>query len=221
MSFKSILQGQQQQLLEVGGADSEVDSMSGLEKCSRSHLSSPCHNYYSDEDLDLFPPSGKRLAPVGAASNEDEPMASASPNPLMSQSLISNSNELEERLKQMEEDQEEMNTNLIALTSHFAKVTYYFVSPPSKSKKSVSEFLVEIIKNLDRRAVPKETAIMSQLLWNLLWHLNFSHLSFWQSGSITSPTSCECSSRESRKSSQGVGAVRLQRCAQPDIAQDP
>ena len=126
MSFKSIFQGQQQQLLEVGGADSEVDSMSGLGKCSRSHLSSPCHNYYSDEDLDLFPPSGKRLAPVGAASNEDEPMASASPNPLMSQSLISNSNELEERLKQMEEDQEEMNSNLIALTSHFAKVCNLF-----------------------------------------------------------------------------------------------
>ena len=148
MSFKSIFQGQQQQLLEVGGADSEVDSMSGLGKCSRSHLSSPCHNYYSDEDLDLFPPSGKRLAPVGAASNEDEPMASASPNPLMSQSLISNSNELEERLKQMEEDQEEMNSNLIALTSHFAKVCNLFLSRVCQCQKS--PFLVEIIKNLRR-----------------------------------------------------------------------
>ena len=148
MNFKSIFQGQQQQLLEVGGADSEVDSMSGLGKCSRSHLSSPCHNYYSDEDLDLFPPSGKRLAPVGAASNEDEPMASASPNPLMSQSLISNSNELEERLKQMEEDQEEMNSNLIALTSHFAKVCNLFLSRVCQCQKS--PFLVEIIKNLLR-----------------------------------------------------------------------
>ena len=79
MSFASIFQGH---LLE---ADSEeADSMSGLGKCSRSQLSSPCHNYYSDEDLDLYPPSGKRLAPVGAASNEDEPMASSSPRTMMS-----------------------------------------------------------------------------------------------------------------------------------------
>ena len=44
---------------------------------SRSQRSSPCRDYYSDEDFDLRgPPSGKRLAPVGAASNEDEDMAS-------------------------------------------------------------------------------------------------------------------------------------------------
>ena len=43
----------------------------------RSQRSSPCRDYYSDEDFDLRgPPSGKRLAPVGAASNEDEDMAS-------------------------------------------------------------------------------------------------------------------------------------------------
>ena len=41
----------------------------------RSQRSSPCQ-YYSDEDFDLYPPSGKRLAPVGAASNDDEDMAS-------------------------------------------------------------------------------------------------------------------------------------------------
>ena len=116
----SIFQGH----LEAAAADSsEADSMSGLRKCtSRSQLSSPCHNYYSDEDLDLFPPSGKRLAPVGAASNEDEPsMASVSPRMKLSLNEPQN-NQLEERLKQMEEDQEELNSSLIQLTSHFAKV---------------------------------------------------------------------------------------------------
>ena len=116
----SIFQGH----LEAAAADSsEADSMSGLGKCtSRSQLSSPCHNYYSDEDLDLFPPSGKRLAPVGAASNEDEPtMASVSPRMKLSLNEPQN-NQLEERLKQMEEDQEELNSSLIQLTSHFAKV---------------------------------------------------------------------------------------------------
>ena len=116
----SIFQGH----LEAAAVDSsEADSMSGLGKCtSRSQLSSPCHNYYSDEDLDLFPPSGKRLAPVGAASNEDEQPSMASVSPRINLSLNEPQNQLEERLKQMEEDQEELNSSLIQLTSHFAKV---------------------------------------------------------------------------------------------------
>ena len=57
---------------------SGVSIMNDLESSKilpRSQRSSPCSHYYSDEDFDLYPPSGKRLAPVGAASN-DEDMAS-------------------------------------------------------------------------------------------------------------------------------------------------
>lgn len=113
----------------------------------RSRGSSP--NYYSDDDFDIFPPpTGKRLAPVGAASNDDE-MDSCQPGSsgksamsnraasalsngdeacfdgalgTLRGSSESNSQMLHEKLRQMEEDQEELNTNLMSLTSHFAKV---------------------------------------------------------------------------------------------------
>ena len=102
----------------------------------RSQLSSPCQLYSDlEDDFDLYPPSGKRLAPVGAASNEDFDMDSTgnglasaasfeasglgNPNFSASDGL---SHVLEERLRQMEEDQEELNTSLMSLTSHFAKV---------------------------------------------------------------------------------------------------
>ena len=93
--------------------------MSGLEKSSRSQLSSPSQNYYSDDDFDLYlhPPRGKRLAPVGAASNEDEisnVMAAYSNDGQFNlENSTSDNNQLEERLKQMEEDQEELTSNLI------------------------------------------------------------------------------------------------------------
>ena len=104
-------------------------------KWPRSQLSSP---YYSDDDF--YPPAGKRLAPVGAAANEEEdmkvsavmrPLQQAQPSSLLLHghggSMCSGSgtvvnNQLEERLRQMEEDQEELNTSLMSLTSHFAKV---------------------------------------------------------------------------------------------------
>ena len=128
---------------------SGVSIMNDLESkiLPRSQRSSPCH-YYSDEDFDLYPPSGKRLAPVGAASN-DEDMAScqetAAPagagggasGPLQTALSADGSafdgggggsggghnHLLEERLRQMEEDQDELNTSLMSLTSHFAKVS--------------------------------------------------------------------------------------------------
>ncbi len=96
--------------------------------CSPGNLS-PCNNFYSEDD-DYFPhpPAGKRLAPVGAASNEDEVMdqtqAKAVNNliPPANMSTVSSNNDLEERLRVMEEEQEEMNESLMSLTSHFAKV---------------------------------------------------------------------------------------------------
>ena len=108
--------------------------MSSLVKSPRSQLSSP---YYSDDDFDLYPPSGKRLAPVGAASNEDEDMKGSAMRPPLPSLQLHNggsmpssgcnsstvNNQLEERLRRMEEDQEELNSSLMSLTSHFAKVT--------------------------------------------------------------------------------------------------
>ena len=47
----------------------------------------------------------------------------------------SDNNQLEERLKQMEEDQEELNNSLMSLTSHFAKVI--FTSRPTSIPNAV------------------------------------------------------------------------------------
>merc|ERR1719210_2845509 len=81
----------------------------------------------------------------------------------MSQSLISNSNELEERLKQMEEDQEEMNSNLIALTSHFAKVQLRLqqvVSAPPENRenllKELEQFAFRGVPNLTSPRIPED-----------------------------------------------------------------
>jgi hypothetical protein len=134
MSFYSIF-GTQGAPLDEDEVAARLDAnMSSLDKSPRSHLSSPCQNY-SDDDFDVYPPSGKRLAPVGAASNEDEDMASkratiasssSTATSMAMMSISSNSstinNELEDRLKQMEDDQEELNSSLMSLTSHFAKV---------------------------------------------------------------------------------------------------
>ena len=110
-----------------GGSEANANNMSGLEKSPRSQLSSPSQNYYSDDDFDLYPPRGKRLAPVGADFNEDETSmaycSSGLPQPLSA----SDNNQLEERLRQMEEDQEELNSSLMSLTSHFAKVIFVYI----------------------------------------------------------------------------------------------
>ena len=125
----------------TSGTEANANNMSGLEKSSRSQLSSPSQNYYSDDDFDLYPhpPRGKRLAPVGAASNEDEisnVMAAYSNDGQFNlENSTSDNNQLEERLKQMEEDQEELNNSLMSLTSHFAKVI--FTSRPTSIPNAV------------------------------------------------------------------------------------
>ena len=113
----------------------------------RSQLSSP----FSEDDEDYFPPKGQRLAPVGAASTEDEDsMATSCPAKAKGRETDDSSTEnggsgggllmgdgrngdgghlaLEEKLRQMEEDQEELNTSLMSLTSHFAKVLHTYLT---------------------------------------------------------------------------------------------
>lgn len=82
----------------------------------------------SDNLLECGPegfPWGKRLAPVGANDDDDEKLevnvASFDPIDPSNQSR-EDSKELQRRILEMEQDQEELSNSLMALTSHFAKV---------------------------------------------------------------------------------------------------
>jgi len=90
--------------------------------------------YSEDEDFDVRPP-GRRLAPLGqdneAEDRELEEKAS-----------------LAEKVKIMEEEQEELNSSLMALTSHYAKVQMrlqQIVSAPGESRE-------ELLKDLEQFA---------------------------------------------------------------------
>jgi len=90
--------------------------------------------YSEDEDFDIRPP-GRRLAPLGqdneAEDRELEEKAS-----------------LAEKVKIMEEEQEELNSSLMALTSHYAKVQLrlqQIVSAPGESRE-------ELLKDLEQFA---------------------------------------------------------------------
>ena len=92
----------------------------------------------AESELDLFPPRGKRLAPVGANADDDDDsscrkaevlrtlMCEAEQQQLMQQQGGGSAGEAEElrrRLREMEDDQEELNTSLMSMTSHYAKVS--------------------------------------------------------------------------------------------------
>merc|ERR1719270_2690625 len=160
----------------TSGTEANANNMSGLEKSSRSQLSSPSQNYYSDDDFDLYPhpPRGKRLAPVGAASNEDEisnVMAAYSNDGQFNlENSTSDNNQLEERLKQMEEDQEELNNSLMSLTSHFAKVQLRLqqvvgVAPENREDllKELEQFAFRGIPNLSSPRIPEQHQVQPQL----------------------------------------------------------
>ena len=90
--------------------------------------------YSEDEDFDGRPP-GRRLAPLGqdneAEDRELEEKAS-----------------LAEKVKIMEEEQEELNSSLMALTSHYAKVQMrlqQIVSAPGESRE-------DLLKDLEQFA---------------------------------------------------------------------
>lgn len=94
---------------------------------------------------DTFPPPGKRLAPVGANDEDEmnitkdsdkEYSVESSPGYIAAGKLSSRfwgspvrhgdsstiNKELEEKVKNLERDQEELNNSLMSMTSHFAKV---------------------------------------------------------------------------------------------------
>ena len=90
---------------------------------------SPCsRSMTSDSELEeLVPPTGKRLAPVGANEEEDDLMLLN----FGEQCVISGKQEtkgedtfqLRKKLGQLEEEQEELSNSLMSMTSHYAKVS--------------------------------------------------------------------------------------------------
>ena len=97
---------------------------------------------YSDEEL--RPPAGKRLAPVGQAANEEDEQPSKMKSEGGAMTLDSgamfaalggggmgggcgsgDADELQRRIEEMEEEQEELNSSLMSMTSHFAKVSLF------------------------------------------------------------------------------------------------
>ena len=97
---------------------------------------------FNTDDLDLFPPSGKRLAPVGANAEDDALLdeneatldkAKAELELMQEEQQLlllgggggggeGDACELKRRLREMEDEQEELNSSLMSMTSHFAKV---------------------------------------------------------------------------------------------------
>ena len=124
-------------------------------------------NFLSGNEDTLPPPPGKRLAPVGA-NDEDEMNNSKDSDKEYSVESSPGFNtkggsrfwgssiggsaatsgcesngynkELEEKVKSLERDQDELNTSLMSMTSHFAKVQFRLqqvVSAPAERKESL------------------------------------------------------------------------------------
>lgn len=86
-----------------------------------------------EEEEEEGPPPGRRLAPLGQDKEEEEPKKETKEE-----------GELSRRIMQMEEDQEEMNSSLMALTSHYAKVQLRLqqvVAAPMESREGLLQDL--------------------------------------------------------------------------------
>ena len=127
-------------------------------------------NFFLGDAEAYPPPPGKRLAPVGANAEDDEnslakdssdkehsvvssPGFSTGGDQMSSRFWGSGSaigdnyggnKELEDKIKSLERDQEELNNSLMSMTSHFAKVQLRLqqvVSAPAENKEAL---LVEL-----------------------------------------------------------------------------
>lgn len=90
-------------------------------------LSTSTVSLMSTEDLSTsdseaaFAGAGERWAPVGAVANpEDEHWKTGA----QAGSVSSGDGEMVSRLRKMEDEQEQLNSSLLALTSHFAQVQF-------------------------------------------------------------------------------------------------
>ena len=132
--------------------DSDSDDFDEIMLRSTSHLgcdrrevpgSSPRPSVQSpylseDEDWHGGHPPGQRLGPIGQ-DNEDEARE-------MEAAAATNDSDLVAVVKQMEEDQEELTSNLMALTSHYAKVQLrlqQIVAAPNDDREALLKDLEE------------------------------------------------------------------------------
>ncbi|XP_029913518.1 RUN domain-containing protein 1 isoform X2 [Myripristis murdjan] len=73
----------------------------------------------------VFAGAGERWAPVGAvASPEDEGGSGGAAQPRQRSSSSATEEEMAARLRKLEEEQDQLNSSLLALTSHFAQVQF-------------------------------------------------------------------------------------------------
>ena len=120
-------------------------------------------------------PWGKRLAPVGANDDDDDDeilqlnVASFDPIESSCQSQ-EDSKELQRRILEMEQDQEELSNSLMALTSHFAKVQLRLQqvigAPPETQEdllKELENFTNRGIPDISSPRVPPETHLECQV----------------------------------------------------------
>lgn len=71
----------------------------------------------------VFAGAGERWAPVGAVASPEEETRGAG-QPRQGGSSSSTEDEMADRLKKLEEEQDSLNSSLLALTSHFAQVQF-------------------------------------------------------------------------------------------------
>ena len=107
----------------------------------RSPRPSAVSPFSEDDDWEARgqPPTGMRLGPIGQEHEEQE---AGSMNKIES---VGGQDDLVEVVKKMEEDQEELTSNLMALTSHYAKVQLRLqqvVAAPNEARE-------ELLKDLE------------------------------------------------------------------------
>ena len=147
---------QDQDLLPVNYDDIDIDSdefdeiinrkVSSLETDrrevpGRSPRPSAVSPFSEDDDWEARgqPPTGMRLGPIG--QEHEEPEAGSS----VKIQSAGGQDDLVEVVKKMEEDQEELTSNLMALTSHYAKVQLRLqqvVAAPNEARE-------ELLKDLE------------------------------------------------------------------------
>ena len=129
-----------------------------------SHTASP----YPQDGVDACPP-GKRLAPVGANDDDekDEGIMNRTqsldldPSTFWSESTEGSNQELENKIRRLEEDQDELNNSLMSMTSHFAKVQLRLqqvVSAPADQRENL---LVEL-QQFAFRGIPDVKPVVSE-----------------------------------------------------------
>ena len=122
---------------KVSSIDTERREVPG--RSPRPSAVSPFPSEDDDWEAGDQPPSGMRLGPIGQENEEPEAVADTK------MKASGGQGDLVEVVKRMEEDQEELTSNLMALTSHYAKVQLrlqQIVAAPNEARE-------ELLKDLE------------------------------------------------------------------------